>query len=124
MMGFQPVLLWSDILVWDWWRPAAASSGWSPGARPSFRLAPGGASPVGMAAATVLLAFVAVGLLDSVHHRPRLKGSPASRPPMRLRSSLFDALAAPPVAAREDLFGTLRHPPLCQETLTCRVADR
>ena len=97
MMGFQPVLLWSDILVWGL---VAAGSGFirlvagSPPLLSAWRRV--GASPVGMAAATVLLAFVIVGLLDSVHYRPRLEGKPGEQAAYAVEVlSLFDALAAP-----------------------------
>ena len=49
--------------------------------------------PMAMGALVVLLAFVAVGLLDSVHYRPRLPGS-ATQTSSEVRSAL-DALLSP-----------------------------
>ena len=98
-MNFLPVLLWSDALVWllvlaaivfghlSWRRPPS---------RAAWRRV--GASRPGMAAATVLAAFVLIGLLDSLHYRPRLAESPADQSVaygVEVRSVL-DALAAPP----------------------------
>ena len=97
MTGFQIVVLWSDILVW---LLVAAGIGVgvavakSPPLRVGWRRV--GASRTGMAAATVLLAFIAVGLLDSVHYRVALEGKPGQ--PRRYAVevlSLLDALAAP-----------------------------
>ena len=97
-MNFLPVLLWSDALVWllvlaaivfghlSWRRPPS---------RAAWRRV--GASRPGMAAATVLAAFVLIGLLDSLHYRPRLAESPADQSVaygVEVRSVL-DALAAP-----------------------------
>lgn len=55
-----------------------------------------GASRAGMAAATVLAAFVAVGLLDSVHFRPKLEAAPGQKASYGVEVlSLLDALGAP-----------------------------
>ena len=73
MMPFQIVVLWSDLLVWLLF---AAALGLALLARRSPPLASAwqrvGASRPGMAAATVLLCFALVGLLDSLHYRLRL----------------------------------------------------
>ena len=67
MMGFQVVILWSDILIW-----LLVAAGIGLGvliARNEPLLAAWrrvGGNRVGMASATVLLAFIAIGLLDSL----------------------------------------------------------
>jgi peptide/nickel transport system permease protein len=77
VLGFQPLLLWSDLLLFllmaaigvlAWWanRQAPLRAAWG-------RVA---ASPVAMAAGTVLLAFVVIGVLDSLHYRARLESAP------------------------------------------------
>ena len=72
-MTFLPVILWSDVLIWLLVVAAVvlgALSGRNPPLCAAWRRV--GRSRPGMAAATVLIAFVLVGLLDSVHYRPRL----------------------------------------------------
>ncbi|HRF74017.1 MAG TPA: ABC transporter permease [Accumulibacter sp.] len=73
-MAFLPVILWSDALIWLLF-VAAIAFGWLSARNPLWRTAwqRVGRSRAGMASATVLLAFVAVGLLDSLHYRPRLE---------------------------------------------------
>jgi len=69
------VLLWSDALFFLLLAVAVASGIWASRVehlRLSWRKV--GQSKVGMAAATLLLAFVAVALLDSLHYRERLPG--------------------------------------------------
>ena len=97
-MTFIPVLLWSDGLIWLLvvagtvlgvlsWR--------NPPLRAAWRRV--GRSRPGMASATVLLAFVLIGLLDSLHYRPRLENSDPAQPAayaVEVRSAL-DALATP-----------------------------
>jgi peptide/nickel transport system permease protein len=79
-MSFQPVLLWSDVLLFVLiavilalvlWarRQDALRAAWSRVAR----------NGVAMAAATVLAAFVLVGLLDSLHYRARLDNVPGAQ---------------------------------------------
>jgi len=74
-MTFLPVLLWSDLLIWLL-VVAAVMLGWLSARNPPLRAAwrRVGRSRPGMAAATLLIAFVLVGLLDSLHYRPRLAG--------------------------------------------------
>ena len=97
-MNFLPVLLWSDALVWLLVLAAIVFGHLSrrrPPSRAAWRRV--GASRPGMAAATVLAAFVLIGLLDSLHYRPRLAESPADQSVaygVEVRSVL-DALAAP-----------------------------
>lgn len=97
MMGFQVVVLWSDVLVW---LLVAAGIGFgvliarSPPLLAAWRRV--GANRVGMAAATVLLVFIGIGLLDSLHYRIRLDGKAGE--PVRYGievRSLLDALATP-----------------------------
>ncbi|NJD24091.1 MAG: ABC transporter permease [Betaproteobacteria bacterium] len=97
MTGFQVVVLWSDILVW-----LLVASGIGLGvlvARSPPLLAAWrrvGASRTGMASATVLFAFIAVGLLDSLHYRVALDGKPGQKVQYGVEVlSVLDALAAP-----------------------------
>ncbi len=72
-MNFLPVILWSDVLVWLLVAGALAlarASRANPLLRAAWRRV-GGSAPA-MAAATVLVAFVLVGLIDSLHYRPAL----------------------------------------------------
>ncbi len=97
MMGFQVVLLWSDLLIW---LLVAVGIGVgvfiarNPPLLAAWRRV--GASRVGMAAATVLLVFVVVGLLDSLHYRRQLDGKPGQKASYAVEVlSLLDAIAAP-----------------------------
>ena len=97
-MTFMPVLLWSDALIWLLVLAAIALGALSwrnPPSRAAWRRV--GASRPGMAAATVLVAFVLVGLLDSLHYRPRLENPEADRPAAYAVEvlSALDAIAAP-----------------------------
>ncbi|KFB70109.1 ABC transporter permease [Candidatus Accumulibacter vicinus] len=71
-----PVVLWSDGLIWLLVL-AASVLGWLSRRNPLWRAAwqRVGRSRSGMASATVLLVFVCIGLLDSLHYRPRLEES-------------------------------------------------
>lgn len=97
-MNFMPVLLWSDALIWFLaiagavlgtlsWRNAPLRAAWR-------RV---GSSRTGMAAATVLSVFLLVGLLDSVHYRPRLDSGGQDQPVAYAVEvlSLLDAIATP-----------------------------
>ena len=97
MMGFQIVVLWSDVLVW---LLVAAGVGVgvliakNPPLLAAWRRV--GANRVGMAAATLLLAFIAVGLLDSMHYRLALESKPGQPKQYAIEVlSVLDALAAP-----------------------------
>ncbi len=97
MMGFQIVVLWSDILIW---LLLAAGIGFAvliarnPPLLAAWRRV--GANRVGMASATVLLAFILVGLLDSLHYRPALEGKPGQETRYAVEVlSVLDALATP-----------------------------
>ena len=97
MMGFQIVVLWSDVLVW---LLLAAGIGVavliarSPPLLAAWQRV--GASRTGMASATILLAFLLVGLLDSLHYRVALEGKAGEKTQYGIEVlSLLDALAAP-----------------------------
>ena len=97
MTGFQIVVLWSDMLIW-----LLVAAGIGVGvlvAKTPPRLAAWrrvGANRVGMASATVLLAFIAIGLLDSLHFRLQLEGKPGQKPSYAIEVlSVLDVLAAP-----------------------------
>ena len=97
MMGFEIVILWSDLLIW---LLVAAGVGLgvliarNPPLLAAWRRV--GANRIGMASATVLLAFVLVGLLDSLHYRVALEGKPGRKVQYAVEVlSVLDALATP-----------------------------
>lgn len=97
MSGFQVVVLWSDMLIW---LLVAVGIGVgvlvakTPPLLAAWRRV--GANRVGMASATVLLAFIAVGLLDSLHFRLQLEGKPGQKTSYAIEVlSVLDVLAAP-----------------------------
>ena len=97
MSGFQIVVLWSDMLIW---LLVAAGIGVgllvakTPPLLAAWRRV--GANRVGMASATVLLAFIAVGLLDSLHFRLQLDGKAGQKASYAVEVlSVLDVLAAP-----------------------------
>ena len=97
MMGFQIVVLWSDVLIW---LLVAAGLGVgvliakNPPLLAAWRRV--GANRVGMASATVLLAFILIGLLDSLHYRAQLESKPGQKAVYAIEVlSVLDALAAP-----------------------------
>ena len=97
MMGFEVIVLWSDILIW-----LLVAGGIGVGvmiARNPPLLAAWrrvGANRVGMASATVLLAFILIGLLDSLHYRVQLDGKPGQKAVYAVEVlSVLDAIAAP-----------------------------
>ena len=97
-MSFLPVLLWSDVLIWLLVLAAivlGALSSRNPPLRAAWQRV--GRSRQGMAAATVLMVFILVGLLDSVHYRPRLESREADQPEVYAIEvlSLLDALVTP-----------------------------
>lgn len=97
MMGWQIVVLWSDVLVW---LLVLAGLGFAAMVRrqPPLRAAWArvGRHRIGMASATVLLAFVLVGLLDSVHYRAALPTEAGQKVQYAVEvRSVLDALAAP-----------------------------
>ncbi len=80
-MNFQVVLLWSDVLLWLLLVSALGFSGLVLKSEP-LRAAWGkvGTSRKGMAAVTLLVVFVLIALLDSLHYRPRLPDMAEGRP--------------------------------------------
>ncbi len=77
-MPFETVILWTDALVYVLIGAIGLFAGYV--ARREHLKAPWrkvGESASGMAALTVLCAFVLVGLLDSLHFRPRVAGQDA-----------------------------------------------
>ena len=118
MMGFQVVVLWSDILIW---LLVAAGVGCRRADREksaaACRLAPGRGQPRwhGLGDCSARLhsdrpaRFAALPRRSSMASRGRKRSTG-----WRCLSAL-DALAgAAAHAQRKNLFGTLRHPPLCQ----------
>ena len=97
MINFQPVVLWSDIFVWLLVLCAVvfalAVRRREHLRQPWLKLA---ANRIAMASATVLLAFVLVGLLDSLHYRPALESKPGQKIQYAVEVlSVLDALATP-----------------------------
>jgi peptide/nickel transport system permease protein len=98
-VGVVPVVLWTDALVF---LLAGVGAGfwWQVRRRPHLR-APWqrvGRSPMAVASATVLGAYVAVGLLDSIHFHPRLPELAAVAPGEAHSAevlSVFDWVASP-----------------------------
>jgi len=96
-MSVQPVILWTDALifallaavlglVWFIRRHAHLCAPWAAVAR----------RPMAMGAALVLTVFVVIGLLDSLHYREALPDSPPGRPQYSVEVlSVFDALVGP-----------------------------
>ena len=97
MSDVEIVVLWSDALVW---LLVLASLGGLAAIRRSPPLLAAwcrvGASKAGMASATVLLVFILIGLLDSLHYRVALEGKPGERKQYAIEVlSVLDAVAAP-----------------------------
>jgi len=97
MINFQPVVLWSDIFVWLLVLCAVvfalAVRRREHLRQPWVKLA---ANRIAMASATVLLAFVLIGLLDSLHYRLALEGKPGQKTQYAVEVlSVLDALATP-----------------------------
>ncbi|AEV27139.1 ABC transporter permease [Azospira sp. APE16] len=104
-MAFLPVFLWSDLVIWLL-VAALGLLAWGVARTPPLRAAWGRVlhSRTGMASLAVLALFVAVGLLDSAHYRPRLADAPqngqgggvAAAPAYGVEVlSLLDALLTP-----------------------------
>ena len=96
-MGFMPVMLWTDALVYLLLAAAVAFAAYV--RRHEHLLAPWrrvARSASGMTALTVLLFFLAVGLLDSLHYRPALPAAPGEARFYAVEVlSVFDRLAEP-----------------------------
>ena len=97
-MPFQPVILWTDRLVFLLVAVIIAAV-WYIRGQPHL-LAPWrkvARSRYGMCSLVVLLVFVAIGLLDSLHYRPRLE-QPGGKGPANFAvevRSVFDVLVDP-----------------------------
>ncbi len=111
------VVLWSDALLFlllalvfagGWWsrRQAHLRDAWQKV----------GASGTAMAAATVLAAFLVIGVLDSLHYRERLPDTGKGPGGLLERGALGArrAAAAAEVAHREDLLGAAGDAPVRQ----------
>ncbi len=97
-MPFEPVILWTDALIYILVVLVTALS-WHV-RRSEHMLAPWrrvGHSASGMSAFTLLLFFVVIGLLDSVHFRPALEGKNSSGEQIYSAEvlSIFDVIATP-----------------------------
>ena len=79
-LAIQPVLLWSDALLFVLIAVIVALMMWAR-RQDALRAAWGrvARNGVAMAAATVLAAFVLIGLLDSLHYRARLESQPGTQ---------------------------------------------
>jgi peptide/nickel transport system permease protein len=103
----MPIVLWTDALVFLLIACAIGAGFYVK--RREYLLASWrrvGESRAGMASLTVLAAFIAVGLLDSMHYRPRLEdasGKPASGYSSEVRSAL-DVLLQPLRAGTEKTY--------------------
>lgn len=95
-MPFKPEILWTDALIWLLVAVIAIFA-WHVRRHEHLR-APWrkvAHSRSGMSAATVLLAFIVVGLLDSLHYRPVLPDSAGRRVYAVEVLSVFDLAAGP-----------------------------
>ncbi|HZR02627.1 MAG TPA: ABC transporter permease [Burkholderiales bacterium] len=94
-MPFKPYLLWTDVLVFVL-VAAIGLFGWYVSRHEHLRVPwrKVGRSTPGMCALVVLVVFVAIGLLDSLHFRPRLDNQPTSAKPNYAAEvrSVFDEL--------------------------------
>jgi len=78
-MSFKPLFLWSDILLWSLLAGCVVLAFYCRRhdyLRRAWRRV--GESSAAMASATLLTAFIAVGLLDSLHYQPRLPAKEGS----------------------------------------------
>ncbi len=92
-MSIQPVLLWSDALLFVLIAAIVALALWAR-REDNLRAAWGRVlrDGVAMSAATVLAVFVVIGLLDSLHYRSRLDSKPGE--PVRYAVEVHSALDA------------------------------
>ncbi len=97
MIAFQPIVLWSDIFVWLLVGCALMFAWIARGKehlrQPWLKLA---SNRTAMASATVLLAFILIGLLDSLHYRAALEGKPGQKVQYAVEVlSVLDAVVTP-----------------------------
>jgi peptide/nickel transport system permease protein len=107
ILPFKPVILTTDALIFVLLAVVAASAWYI--ARHEHLLAPWrkvAHSRSGMIAAVIMLAFVTVGLLDSLHFRPRLAGEVATGKANYAVDvmSLLDLIAAPLKSRQEKTY--------------------
>ncbi|WP_228273716.1 ABC transporter permease [Rhodocyclus tenuis] len=128
-LPFLPVLLWSDVLVWLM-AIAALLLGIASTRQPQLAAAwrRVGRSRPGMASATLVLVFVVVGLLDSLHYRPLLPAAPdAPAAPAAYAVetlSLLDSIAEPLRTRNEKTYSApLATRAFAKETREERAAD-
>lgn len=106
-LGFKPILLWTDLLIWLLVVVAILGARYSarqPHLRRPWRRVV--RSPMAMGSALVLLLFLLVALLDSLHYRPALDGRGAEGEvhyAVEVRSVLDDLLR-PIQAANEKTY--------------------
>jgi len=127
-LSFLPVLLWSDLLIWLLVAAAlvlGVLSARNPPLRAAWRRV--GHSRPGMAAATVLVVFVAIGLADSIHYRPRLDSRDESTGPAAYAVevlSLLDTAVAPLRTHNEKTYSEpLATRAYAKEAIEVRAAD-
>jgi len=104
-MMFMPVMLWTDVLIWVL-VGAVVVFAWHVRRHEHLR-APWRrvvAHRTGMAALTVLSAFVVIGLLDSIHYRPALPDHAGQRVYAVEVLSVLDKLAEPLRTRREKTY--------------------
>ncbi len=125
-MSFLPVILWSDLLIWLL-VAGALLLGWLSSRNPPLRAAwrRVGRHRPGMAAATVLLAFVLIGLLDSLHYRPALENKGEGRTAYAIEVlSLLDFVATPLRTRNEKTYSEpLATRAYAKEAIEVREAD-
>jgi peptide/nickel transport system permease protein len=95
-MAFKPEILWTDALIWLLVAVVAIFAWYV--RRHEHLLAPWrkvARNRTGMSALTVLLAFVVVGLLDSLHYRPALPDTGGKRIYAVEVLSVLDLIAGP-----------------------------
>lgn len=110
MMSIQPVVLWTDMLLFGLLACIALAVMRARGSEPlrvAWRRV--GESHVGMAALTVLLLFLLIGVLDSLHYRSRLDARSGVDVKRQLSTevvSLLDLLADPLRAKTEKTYSS------------------
>ncbi len=100
-LPFQVVVLWSDALFFGLIAAVALLGVWAQRQAPLRKSwARVATDQVAMVSATILAAFLLVGVLDSLHYRARLDASPGQAEPQKINyavevNSLLDVLLAP-----------------------------
>ena len=125
-MTFLPVILWSDWVIWLLLVASlvlGALSVRNPPLRAAWRRV--GRSRPGMAAATVLIAFLSVGLLDSLHYRPALDNKGEGKTAYAIEVlSLLDLAVTPLRTRNEKTYSEpLATRAYAKESIEVRLAD-